>query len=629
LPVAFEIRAGAVLAGKLRLLRPLGQGGMGVVWAAHHETLDTDVAVKLIRPERVARDSALVARFEIEAKATARIAHPNVVQVMDFGTVDGSLPYIVMELLDGFSLAELLESGGRLSFSTTRLLVQQVGGALASAHDRGVVHRDIKPHNVFIVRQSQEDPLFVKVLDFGIAKLLGDAQVPGASQSLTETGTIVGSPPYMSPEQIEGSKQIDLRSDLWSLAVIVYQALTGKLPFQGGSFVAVGKAVLDGKYQPASELRKGVPRSIDDFLAKALCVDPDGRFQSAREMVAAFRTFDDPEWDEAVASRRSSPEAAFATTVEALEPAPAGRTLSHAPVARRASRPRRRRALIAGAVAALVLAGGVAVSALQARHPTSCPGDMKRIDGAGFRMGSLAEGETPSDETPAHFVTLPPFCLDVTEVTVGAYSDCKSCEPLAGTVQGEGLTPNGVSFWSKFCTRADARDHPVNCIDWERASRYCEALGKRLPNEEEWELAARGIADRTFPWGEAPPTAERVNACGAECSRMLSERLEKTGRGPWPRMYPDDDSAPATAAVGSRRAGSTPAGVLDLAGNVWEWTSSHYCRYDSPDCGDSRRVIRGGGWDTVESQDVRAARRLPSAPSARSWSVGFRCAKSL
>lgn len=196
--MAFEIRAGAVLAGKLCLLYPLGQGGMGVVWAARHEGLDTEVAVKLIRPERVAADPALIARFELEARATARIAHPNVVQVMDFGTLDGTVPYIVMELLEGFSLAELLESGGRLSFATTVLLVQQVGGALASARERGVVHRDIKPHNVFIVQKRPDDPLLVKVLDFGIAKLVGDSQVPGASHSLTETGTIVGSPPYMS-----------------------------------------------------------------------------------------------------------------------------------------------------------------------------------------------------------------------------------------------------------------------------------------------------------------------------------------------------------------------------------------------------------------------------------------------
>src|SRR6185436_4110686 len=170
----------------------------------------TDVAVKLIRPERVAADPALIARFEREAKTTARIAHPHVVRVMDYGTVDGVVPFIVMELLGGFSLAELLERGGRLSLATAQVLVQQVASALESAHARGVVHRDVKPHNIFILEESQAHPLFVKVLDFGIAKMLGDSQVPSGSHTLTETGTIIGSPPYMSPEQIEGSKNVDL-----------------------------------------------------------------------------------------------------------------------------------------------------------------------------------------------------------------------------------------------------------------------------------------------------------------------------------------------------------------------------------------------------------------------------------
>jgi formylglycine-generating enzyme required for sulfatase activity len=254
---------------------------------------------------------------------------------------------------------------------------------------------------------------------------------------------------------------------------------------------------------------------------------------------------------------------------------------------------------------------------------------MKAIGAGTLRMGSRAEGETPSDESPEHEVKLRGFCLDATEVTVTAYSKCTSCEPLATTVQGEGLTPNAIGFWSQFCNgRSAAGDQPVNCIDWARANAYCEAVGKRLPSEEEWELAARGELASTYPWGDAPPSNERLNACGAECSRMLTERLEKAGRAPWPRMYAEDDSAAATAPVGSHPKGASSAGILDLAGNVWEWTSNHYCRYDEPDCGDSRRVIRGGGWDTVESQDVRAARRLPSAPSARSWSVGFRCAKS-
>jgi formylglycine-generating enzyme required for sulfatase activity/serine/threonine protein kinase len=650
---------------------------MGVVWAARHLTLETDVAVKLIRPERVAADPALVARFEREARATARIAHPHVVQIMDYGTVDGVVPYIVMELLRGFSLAELLSRGGRLSFATAKSLAQQVASALESAHECGVVHRDIKPHNIFITEGSKGYPLFVKVLDFGVAKMVGDgdAQVPGASAALTETGMVIGSPPYMSPEQLEGSKHVDLRSDLWSLGVIVYEALTGTLPFQGSSFVAVGAAVLKGKYRPASELRPNLPASIDDWFAKALCLDPNGRFQSARELFEALVGQDSPpSGSEVSAGSAISP---YATTLAAqvelgrgsepsrkprrdskpsvqprrdgkpsLDPgsAPelpaltaAGGTASHAPVKRKpdargtsgARALGRRRVLLLAAAMGVAVAGGVGLSArARTAGQVSCPAGMMLIEGATFQMGSPAEGETPSDETPLHDVTLRPYCLDVTEVTVKAYAECETCERPSLTVELEGATPNGRSFWSHFCNRPEARDHPINCISWHQAKAYCATLGKRLPTEAEWELAARGKDAQTYPWGNAPPSGERLNACGEECSRMLTERFEAVGKGPWPRMFGDDDSAPSTAPVGRYLKGATPFGVLDLAGNVWEWTESHYCPYGKDDCDDSRRVLRGGGWDTVESQYVRAAHRRPSASTARGWSVGFRCART-
>jgi formylglycine-generating enzyme required for sulfatase activity len=252
---------------------------------------------------------------------------------------------------------------------------------------------------------------------------------------------------------------------------------------------------------------------------------------------------------------------------------------------------------------------------------------MVHVEGATFAMGSAADAETPSDETPVHSTAVRSFCLDATEVTVEAYSKCTSCERPALTVDFEGLTPNARAFESQFCNRSDAPDHPINCVDWHQAKAYCAASGKRLPSEAEWELAARGKEGRTYPWGFSPPNGQRLNACGSECSRMLTARREAVGKGPWPAMYGDDDAAPSTAPVGRYPAGATPAGVFDLAGNVWEWTETPYCPYSKEDCGDSRRVVRGGGWDTTESQDVRAARRYPSAPTARGRSIGFRCAR--
>jgi formylglycine-generating enzyme required for sulfatase activity len=661
-----ELRTDALVAGKLRLVKPLGQGGMGVLWVARHLALDVDVAVKFIRPERAAGDPALVARFEREARALARIADPHVVQVMDYGTVGGAVPFIVMELLRGASLAELLERGGRLSLATAKLLARQVGSALEAAHARGVVHRDIKPGNVFMTEGSRGAALYVKVLDFGVAKMLGDTQVPDAGPTLTETGVVIGSAPYMSPEQLEGRKDVDLRSDLWSLGVILYECLTGQQPFRGGSFVAVGAAVLRGTYTPAAAIRPNLPASIDDWFAKALCLDPDGRWPSAREMVEAFAAVGSG-GDEAFADDADEPTgahaaSAFADTApaedgaarassaphETTEPArppaspsnPALDRMSSAPVATRVTvaaasaalerrEPNRRRLGVGVAAIGAVLVAGLGLTARAWTHAAaSCPAGMLLVQGASFAMGSAAEGETPSDETPRHRVTVSGVCLDATEVTVAAYAACASCERPVLTVEFEGLTPNARSFESQFCNRSDAADHPVNCVDWAQARAYCASIAKRLPTEAEWELAARGAEGRLYPWGDEPPAGARLNACGAECSKMLTARREALGKGPWPAMYDDDDGAASTAPVGRYPRGATPAGIFDLAGNVWEWTESAYCPYGKDDCGDSRRVLRGGGWDTTESQDVRAARRYPSAPTARGRSIGFRCARS-
>jgi formylglycine-generating enzyme required for sulfatase activity len=253
---------------------------------------------------------------------------------------------------------------------------------------------------------------------------------------------------------------------------------------------------------------------------------------------------------------------------------------------------------------------------------------MAFIPGATFSMGSADDGETPTDETPQHRESVGPFCLDATEVTVKAYAACRSCERAPMTVEFEGLTPNGRAVESRFCNGADREDHPVNCVDWHRAKAFCASLGKRLPTEQEWELAARGPEGRTFPWGEEAPSSDRLNACGAECRGVLLARLAGGGRTDYPMMYPTDDAAPSTAPVAGHRAGASPQGVFDLAGNVWEWTESAYCPYGRSDCGDSRRVLRGGGWDTTERADVRAARRFPGAPTARGRSIGFRCAKT-
>ncbi|HVY45595.1 MAG TPA: serine/threonine-protein kinase, partial [Minicystis sp.] len=220
------MKEGIVLAGKYQLERQLARGGMGSVWVARHLQLGTPVAVKFM-------DGALAAvpelrtRFEREARAAAVLQSPNVVRVLDYGLEAGA-PYIAMELLQGETLGARLKRERRLPLPAVGRVVAQVTRALRRAHEAGIVHRDLKPQNVFLAREDDEE--VVKVLDFGIAKMLVGE---GTKAGDTSTGTLLGSPSYMSPEQVRRSKTIDHRSDLWSLAVVAYRALTGRLPYPG------------------------------------------------------------------------------------------------------------------------------------------------------------------------------------------------------------------------------------------------------------------------------------------------------------------------------------------------------------------------------------------------------------
>ncbi|HTN87294.1 MAG TPA: serine/threonine-protein kinase, partial [Sorangium sp.] len=273
-------REGALIAGKLRLERPLASGGMGAVWVARHLLLDTDVAVKFINTEGDAPGS-LRARFLQEAKASLRIKSPHVVQVLDYGVEDGT-PFMVMELLEGEDLRAHLERAGRLSLEATYQLLAPLGRALRRAHSIGLVHRDLKPSNIFLARCGDE--VIVKVLDFGIAKQVHE-QPPSA---VTTSSVIIGSPRYMSPEQVRAAKQLDHRSDLWSMGVIVYQALTGRTPFEDETLGGLIIAICAEPWPLPSALVPALDAGVDRFMARALERDPAARFQSADEMVDAF-----------------------------------------------------------------------------------------------------------------------------------------------------------------------------------------------------------------------------------------------------------------------------------------------------------------------------------------------------
>jgi serine/threonine-protein kinase len=275
-----ELAAGRIVAGKFRLDQLLARGGMGSVWAASHLVLDVPVAIKFMEPALAASAEART-RFEREAKAAASLRTPHVVQIHDHG-VDSELPYIVMELLQGEDLGARLRNDTRLSLPVASHVLTQTAKALRLAHEAGIVHRDLKPGNIFLAR-TDDDEEVVKILDFGIAKAL--ATPIGES---TKTGELLGSPDYMSPEQARGSRQLDARSDLWSLAVIIFRAITGVKAFKGESLGDVIVKICVEPIPVPSQVAPELPPEIDAFFAKALARDPADRFQNAREMAAEF-----------------------------------------------------------------------------------------------------------------------------------------------------------------------------------------------------------------------------------------------------------------------------------------------------------------------------------------------------
>jgi len=261
---------------------------------------------------------------------------------------------------------------------------------------------------------------------------------------------------------------------------------------------------------------------------------------------------------------------------------------------------------------------------VRAEATPSCPSGMVEIPSGSYLMGA---DDGDADERPTHQVTVAGFCMDRTEVTVAMYEECVSrslCSPAWKTADWPGIDEEDQKLDSQFCTggRPELGDHPINCVDWSQADTYCRAVGKRLPTEEEWEYAARGTDGRTYPWGNEAPGANLLNALGDECVAM-GERLGRPG---WKSMFNGSDGWESTAPVGSYPAGASPFGVLDMAGNVWELTSSGHSQDYLSERDDEAHVIRGGGWGYGDPSFVRTANRGTNPPAYRGADIGFRCA---
>ncbi len=323
---------GKVVGGRYRVLSRLGQGGMGTVYLALHEAIEKKVALKVLRPEYSAKPD-LVARFQREAISASRIKHPNVLDVFDFGQTDDGCFFLAMEFLEGRDLADELEHCRVLTSDHALRVTLQICKALAVAHGKGVVHRDLKPENVFlqITADGEES---VKIVDFGIAQLRSTEEAAANEPSrrrLTRTGMIFGTPEYMSPEQAAG-KKVDSRVDIYATGIILYEMLTGAVPFTGDTFFAVLNSHL---HDPLPTMRSlcpdvAVSPELEQVVARALVKNPAERFQTMRELASALMSTPEAHALDPLARKSAIPEA-VAEPIPAPTAAPSPPTRAEAP----------------------------------------------------------------------------------------------------------------------------------------------------------------------------------------------------------------------------------------------------------------------------------------------------------
>jgi serine/threonine-protein kinase len=284
-----DVNEGEVLAGKYRVERVLGRGGMGVVVAATHLQLDQRVALKFLLPQAL-QHPEMVARFSREARAAAKLRSEHVAKVVDVGTLESGIPYIVMEYLEGGDLSSHLAREGPLSVGRAAALALEACEGLAEAHALGIVHRDLKPANLFLARMPDRTEC-LKILDFGISKVVSPGQT---GFNMTQTGAVMGSPYYMSPEQMRSSRTVDMRADIWSLGVILFELVSGRVPFDAPSLPQLCGMILSDPPPGLGQWRSDAPARFQAIVSRCLEKEPSSRFQTVAELAVALSEFAPP-----------------------------------------------------------------------------------------------------------------------------------------------------------------------------------------------------------------------------------------------------------------------------------------------------------------------------------------------
>lgn len=300
-----SVAIGDVIQGKYRIVRLIGQGGMGAVYEGVNENIARRVAIKVLHGG-LAGQHGVIERFEREAQAAGRIGNDHILEVLDLGTLADGDRFMVMEYLDGETLEDRLRRLGTMTPQEICPIVRQLLVGLGAAHDVGIIHRDLKPDNVFVLREKAGQPDFVKIIDFGISKFT----TLGSDLRMTATGAVMGTPYFMSPEQAKGSRDADVRSDLYAVGVILFRAVTGEVPFDAASFNELLFKIVLSETPRASSLVPGLDPQFDSLIHRAMAREPSGRFQSTAQFI---RALDDWYADARAPSRRSGETPNFRT----------------------------------------------------------------------------------------------------------------------------------------------------------------------------------------------------------------------------------------------------------------------------------------------------------------------------
>ena len=668
---------GTTVAEKYAIESLVGEGGFAVVYKATHLVWKRPVAIKAFKAmgsfsehdrERLlgdfVREGALLA--ELSERSAA------ICQARDVGTLTtpgGSwTPFMVLEWLDGVSLERALQDEQRAAMpprspSQALHLLEPIAEAMALAHARGIAHRDVKPGNIFLLGDPRAEGCPVKLLDFGIAKVVQDAQKMAGGFSQT-TGQVTSfTPSYGAPEQFSRAHgATGPWTDVFAMGLIFAQLVSGKEPLEGDDIAQLAFSAMDVNRRPTPRtLGVHVTDELEAVVARARAIPTQDRWATMGEFWNALRSALDLTPMRTITARPSEPR--LAPALDSLPPprndAASATAMATASRTTGGGKPSRT-GVTAGVVTALIVAVGagtflsrkheppaVAAPKLEAapapappKAPT-CPDGMVLVSEGKFFMGSDDKTDL-AFERPAHQVTLAPFCIDTFEVTTARYKACSDkgeCKRASVVNEWEGIKDSERKTFDPLCNAREPEqrgNHPINCIDWEMASQFCHAAAPqgRLPTEAEWEFATRGRDGRRFPWGDEWPDAKHLNACDAECMAWgKKNHVEEHA------MYESSDGFATTAPVGSFPAGASPFGLQDVVGNVWEWTSDWYAPYGSAPLTDPKgpdaevegqgRVIRGGAWNGAYPAWVRPTFRYHDAPDKRSYGIGFRCAANL